>query len=96
MVVIKWSDAIKEPKVKVDGPQCGGLYKEDNGYIIPWSGSDPDAKMNSFTWSTEENDWIFLGNQYNENFNNRKGPINKWSIPPAKYQGDEKDRGNML
>ena len=25
MVVIKWSDAIKGPRVKVDGPQCGGL-----------------------------------------------------------------------
>ena len=26
VVVIKRSDAIKEPRVKVDGPQCGGLY----------------------------------------------------------------------
>ena len=32
--------------------------------------------MNSFTWSTEENDWVFLGGQYNEDFNNWKGPIN--------------------
>ena len=32
--------------------------------------------MNSFTWSIEENDWIFLGYQYNEDFNNWKGPIN--------------------
>ena len=37
-VVIKWSDAIKEPIFKVDGPQCGGLYKEYHGSIIPWSG----------------------------------------------------------
>ena len=43
---------------------------------MPWSGIDPDAKMNCFTWSIEDNDWIFLGNQYNENFNNWKGPIN--------------------
>ena len=63
MVVIKWSDAIKGPIVKVDGPLCGGLYKEYHGYIIPWSGIDPDAKMNSFTWSTNDNDWIILGNQ---------------------------------
>ena len=76
MLVIKWSDAIKEPRVKADAPQCGGLYKEDDGSIIPWSGTDPDDKMNSFTWSTEENDWIFLGGQYNENFNNWKGSIN--------------------
>ena len=35
IVVIKWSDAIKRPRVKVDGPICGGLYKEDHGYIVP-------------------------------------------------------------
>ena len=75
-MVIKWSDAIKGSRVKVDGPQCGGLYKEDNESIIPWSGTDPDSKMNSFTWSTEENDWFFLGGQYNEDFNNWKVPIN--------------------
>ena len=76
MVVIKWSESIKGPRVKVDGPQRGVLYKEDHGYVIPWSGIEPDAKMNSFTWSTEDNDWIFLGDQYNEDFNNWKVPIN--------------------
>ena len=75
MVVIKWSDAIKAPRVKVDGPLYGGLYKEDRGSIITWSGTDPDAKMNSFTWSIEENGWILLGYQYNEDLNNWKGPI---------------------
>ena len=53
MVFIKWSDAIQGRRVKVDGPQCGGLYKEDHGYIINWSGIDPDANINSFNWSTE-------------------------------------------
>ena len=46
MVVIKWSYAIKGPIVKVDGLLCGGLYKEDHGCIVPWSGTDPDAKLN--------------------------------------------------
>ena len=45
MVVIKWSDAIKGQRVRVDDPQCGGLYKEDNESIIILSGTDPDAKM---------------------------------------------------
>ena len=79
-VVIKGSYAIKETRVKVDGPLCGGLYKEDNGSIIPWSGTDPYAKMNSSTWSTDENDWIFLGDQYNEYFNNWRGPINNGQL----------------
>ena len=76
MLVIKWSDAIKSPRVKLDGPLCDGLYKEDHGSIITWSGTDLDAKMNSFTWSTDENDWILLGYQYNGDFNNWRGPIN--------------------
>ena len=76
MVVIKWSDAIKGSRDKVDGPQFGGLYKEDHGSIINWSGTDPDAKTNSLTWSIEENDWIVLGDKYNGVFNNWKVPIN--------------------
>ena len=31
--------------------------------------------MNSFTWSTYDNYWIVLGDHYNEEFNNWKGPI---------------------
>ena len=76
MVVIKWPDAIKGPRVKLYGPLCGGLYKEDHGSIIPWSVIDPDAKMNSFTWSKDDNGCILLGDQYNEDFNNWRGPIN--------------------
>ena len=34
MVVIKLSDAIKGPRVKVDDLLCDGLYKEDHGYIV--------------------------------------------------------------
>ena len=32
--------------------------------------------MISLTWSTDENDWIVLGDPYNEYFNNWKGTIN--------------------
>ena len=52
-LVIKWSDAVKGRRVKVDGSQCGGLYKEYNESIIHWSGTDPDSKMNYFTWFIE-------------------------------------------
>ena len=36
--------------------------------------------MNYFTWSKEENDWVFLGDQYNEEFNNWQGPIDNGQI----------------
>ena len=69
---MKWSYAIKGPRVN---PLCGGLYKEDHGSIVSWSGKDPDAKLNLFTWSQKENAWIVLGDQYNEEFNYWQGHI---------------------
>ena len=36
MVVVKWSDAVEGNIVKVYGPMCGGLYKEEYGSIVTW------------------------------------------------------------
>ena len=52
--------------------------------------------MNSFTWSTEENDWIFLGGQYNEDFNNWKGPINNGQFPQQNLKDMRIQRRNAL
>ena len=82
MVFIKWSDSIKGPSVKIYGPLCGGLYKEDHGYIVPWSEIDTYAKMNNFTWSKEENYFIVLRCHYNEEFSNWRGPINNGQFRP--------------
>ena len=35
MVVIKWLYSIQGQRVKVDGPQCGGLYKELYIHYLP-------------------------------------------------------------
>ena len=58
MVVVKWSDKVEGSGDDTDSPLCGGLYKEEEDSLVPWSGTDPDAKMNCFTWSKENNDWI--------------------------------------
>ena len=44
-------------------PLYGGLYKEEDDSLVPWSGTEPDAKMNCFTWFKEKNDWGFPGDQ---------------------------------
>ena len=46
---------------KIDAPLWGGLYKEEDEYLVPWSGTDPDAKMNCFTWSKDGDYWILPG-----------------------------------
>ena len=65
-----WLYAIKGTRVKVDSLMGGGLYKEYNGCIVTWSVTEPYANLNCFTWSKDEDDWIILGYQYNEEFKN--------------------------
>eukprot|EP00957_Ditylum_brightwellii_P211334 15366058-Ditylum_brightwellii.AAC.1 len=36
---------------------CGGIFKDKNQdkvLIIPWSGTDPDSKINCYSWSKDE------------------------------------------
>ena len=42
----------------IDDPLYDRLYKEEDDYLVPCSGTDPDAKINCFAWSKEDNDWI--------------------------------------
>ena len=56
-------------------PLCGGLYKEEEDSLVPWSVIDPDAKMNRFIWSKDNDDWIVPEDQYDEEFKNWRGPI---------------------
>ena len=51
MVVVKSSDKVEGYRDHIYSSLCGGLYKEDEYSLVPWSGTDPGAKMNSFTWS---------------------------------------------
>ena len=75
MVVVKWSDNLEGTGDNIDSPLCSGLYKEEEDSLFPCSGTDPDAKMNFFTWSKVNNNWIFPEDQYYEEFNNWRGPI---------------------
>ena len=52
MEVVKLSDKVEGSIDDIYFPLCGGLYKEETD-IVPWSETDPDSKMNFFTWSKE-------------------------------------------
>ena len=56
MVVVKWSDKVEGSGDNIDSPLCGGLCKEEEDSLVPWSETDPDAKINCFTWSKVNND----------------------------------------
>ena len=66
MLVVKWSDTLEGFGDNIYSPLCGGLYKEEEDYLVPWSGTDPDTNMNGFTWSKDNDGWIVPEDQYNE------------------------------
>ena len=80
MVVVKWSDKVEGYGENIDSHLCVGLYKEEDDYLVTWSGTDPDTKMNSFAWSKVNNDWIFPEDQYDEEFKNWRGPIHNGQL----------------
>ena len=38
MVVLKWSKSVERLGDKIDAPLCGGLYIEEDGFLVSWSG----------------------------------------------------------
>ena len=70
MVIVKCSDEVEGLRENIDAQLCGGLYKEEENYLVPWSGTDPYANINSFNWSKEYNYWIVPRDKYNKEFKN--------------------------
>ena len=66
MLVVKWLDKVEGSGDDIDSPLCGGFYKEEEDSLVPWSGIDPDVKMNCFTCSKENNYWTVPEDQYDE------------------------------
>ena len=75
MVVVKYSDKVERSGDNIDSLLCGGLYKEEEDSLVPWSVTYPYANINCFTWSKENNDWIVPEDQYDEESKNWQVPI---------------------
>ena len=61
MVAVKYPEEVERSGDKIYAFLGGGFYKEDNRYLVNWSGADPDANMNFLTRSKDDNDWISQG-----------------------------------
>ena len=40
----------------IDNHLCSGLYQKGDDSLVPWQGTEPDAKINCVTRSKEDND----------------------------------------
>ena len=76
MVVVKCSDKVEGSRENIDATLYVVLYKREDNSLVTWSEIDPDANMNFFTCYKEDSDCIVPQDQYNEEFENWRGPIN--------------------
>ena len=75
ILVVKWSDKVEGLRDNKFAPLCGVLYKEEDGSLVTWPGTNPDANMNGLNWFKEENYFIVPRDNYNGEFNDWQVPI---------------------
>ena len=80
MLVIKISENVEGYGDNIDSPLCGGLYKEEDDSLVTWSGTDPYAKMNCFTWSKDNKDWTVPEDKCDEEIKKWRGPIHNGQL----------------
>ena len=71
---ITWSSlAIQSTGTPV--PEVGGLYKDPEGKIIPFVGTNSDAKVNVFSYNESLQDWECDVTIFHHLFTNKQGPV---------------------
>ena len=74
-LVVKWSEEVERSGDKIYASLWGVLYKEEDGSLVTWPGTNPDANMNGLNWFKEENYFIVPRDNYNGEFNDWQVPI---------------------
>ena len=59
----------------MDSASCGGLYKSEDEFIVPWQGTEPNTNTNFFNCYREDKHQILPKDRYNQYFKNWQGPI---------------------
>ena len=82
MVVLKLSEKVEVSGYNTYATLFSGLYQKEDGFFVPWSGTDPYSKMNCFNYYKQENDWIIPWDHYNKEFRNWQGSIHSGQLRP--------------
>eukprot|EP00957_Ditylum_brightwellii_P130723 9972923-Ditylum_brightwellii.AAC.1 len=64
---------------------CGGIFKDknqDKELIIPWCGTDPDSKINCYSWSKDDSKLKMSKSQHLPGVESIKGPCHIGMLLP--------------
>ena len=92
--VLKWNDTVAAISKGVPVPQCGGIFKdvkggEDKVTFVPFVGTDPDRKINCWSWDQKEDEWTISSAAYKDTWTNNQGPVHAGQFRPTDVKGQK-------
>ena len=85
---VEWVD--EDGSTTIPRPKCGGLFKSDKGEIVPYVGTNPDAKVNSYSYCEAQTKWTIEARQNIEGWSKIKGPVNVGQYRPRGVKSEMK------
>ena len=77
-------------------PNCRGLFADEAGKIIAWSGFDPDQQVLNYSWVDADKEWRVKKTFFDEHilWTKKKGPVHvgQFREQGVKEQAKTKDR----
>lgn len=72
--LLTWEESTKLPTSEVACPQVGGLMKQNDGTIIAFSGTDPDKKVNVWSYNVSKKTYVIEQDDRNPLWSDQQGP----------------------
>ena len=71
-------------------PEIGGLYKDLEGKLIPFVGTDPDAQVNVFSYNEALLDWECDVTKFEASYINKQGLVHMGQFHPLSIKDSHK------
>ena len=72
--LLTWEESTKLSTSSIVCPKIGGLVKQDDGTLLAFSGTDPDKKVNVWSYDADKNTYVIEQDARNPNWTDQQGP----------------------
>ena len=96
--VLKWGDVVTDSDQNlVSVPNIGGVFRDmsngkDRATIVPWSGTDPFAHSNCWSWCQKDEIYKIQMVNYNDTWTHLQGPVHAGQFRPTSVKGQQLTR----
>ena len=72
--LLTWEESTKLSTSSVVSPKVGGLVKQDDGTLLAFSGTDPDKKVNVWSYNADKDTYVIEQDDRNPLWTDQQGP----------------------